>query len=162
MGKLFKDQLDMAPTGYLNTFNQSTATSLKGVFAAGDVADHVYRQAITSAGSGAMASLDAERWLSANGLAEESNAVNDDSGDDLMAELMADFASTEKASVNIYDDTDSLEEIVGRKEELFENSMKEINSSEDNEDEELELEEELLQWAADSSVRGGGAGHKEL
>jgi thioredoxin reductase (NADPH) len=60
---LFKGMLDMDETGYLKVNSGSTATNIEGVFAAGDVADKIYRQAITAAGSGCMAAIDAERWL---------------------------------------------------------------------------------------------------
>lgn len=95
-------EFQLEHAGYVVTYGGSTQTSAQGIFAAGDVSDPIYRQAITSAGSGAAAALDAERYLSEHGLGNEEA--------DLEAELLAELMSDESApsgassSYNVYDD----------------------------------------------------------
>jgi thioredoxin reductase (NADPH) len=64
--ELFENQLILSDTGYISLATRSTVTNIEGVFAAGDVADHIYRQAVTAAGTGCQAAIDAERWLADN------------------------------------------------------------------------------------------------
>jgi thioredoxin reductase (NADPH) len=89
-------EFDAQHPGYIKTVGRSTKTSVPGIFAAGDVSDAVYRQAITSAGSGAAAALDAERYLSEEGLGNEA--------EQLEAELLAEIMGTgeERISYNAY------------------------------------------------------------
>jgi thioredoxin reductase (NADPH) len=80
--ELVRGQVDLDAEGYVQVEGRTTSTSVEGVFAAGDLVDHTYRQAITAAGTGCSASIDAERWL-----AETASATTDDSTDLIGAPL---------------------------------------------------------------------------
>mmetsp|Transcript_22794 Transcript_22794/g.25971 ORF Transcript_22794/g.25971 Transcript_22794/m.25971 type:complete len:654 (+) Transcript_22794:135-2096(+) len=94
-------EFDPDHTGYLLTKGKTTQTSVTGIFAAGDVSDPVYRQAITSAGSGAAAALDAEKYLSENNLGNEAAELEAE----LLAEIMGDNDEGPDITYNAYSDT---------------------------------------------------------
>ena len=98
--------------GYVQTIGVSTATYRAGIFAAGDVSDPTYRQAVTSAGSGAAAALDAERWLSENGLGNEAAEFEAE----LLREMMEDMPDGGEG-YNAYEDGGS-DVAKGRKESV--------------------------------------------
>ena len=78
--ELVRDQVEVDDAGYVKVQGRTTYTSIEGVFAAGDLVDHTYRQAITAAGSGCAASIDAERWLAEHAdPGERSSTTTDDS-----------------------------------------------------------------------------------
>ncbi|GBG33529.1 Thioredoxin reductase [Hondaea fermentalgiana] len=101
----FRGQLTMNDQGYLEVPGPSTRTSVQGVFAAGDVADAVYRQAITSAGTGAMAALDAERWLLEHGIKDERQALEEE----MLREIMEETQREREAKLGV-DPTEACEE----------------------------------------------------
>ena len=74
--ELFKDWLELNEVGYIQTDGRTTKTNIEGVFASGDAQDHYYRQAITAAGTGCMAAIDAERFLAEHGEARRQTATN--------------------------------------------------------------------------------------
>lgn len=97
-------EFDNDHPGYIKTFGRSTKTNVPGIYAAGDVADSIYRQAITSAGSGAAAALDAERFLSEEGLGNEEVEMEAELLKELAAEMVDASSIQTDSAYNVYDD----------------------------------------------------------
>lgn len=98
---LFKGQLELDDVGYVVTKNNSVETSVEGVFAAGDVQDHEFRQAITAAGTGCMAAMLAERWLSTHNLITEFHQQSASSVNELEHEPAKKTEAEEEAGFNL-------------------------------------------------------------
>jgi len=96
-------EFDPDHANYVKTYAGTTKTSVEGIYAAGDVADAVYRQAVTSAGSGAAAALDAERWLSEQGLGNEAAEFEAELLRELLEDLPTTTAATTETTNNVYD-----------------------------------------------------------
>jgi succinate dehydrogenase/fumarate reductase flavoprotein subunit len=96
-------EFDPDHAGYIKTIGQSSKTSVSGIYAAGDVSDAVYRQAITSAGSGAAAALDAERYLSEEGLGNEEAEMEAELLRELAIEIN-DASSQSGSGYNVYEE----------------------------------------------------------
>ena len=137
---LVAGQVETDSEGYVVVTPGTTKSSVEGLFACGDVADKVYRQAVTSAGTGAMAALDAERWLSEMGIGDEAAEFEAE----MIAELLADMQGTSGDFANAYDEDLSF---ARRKEKVREDKPAAAAAADDG----------AGPWAGDAGLSGDGA-----